>query len=63
MRISLVKIDGVAYRSVWVDADDRLVSAYSGPDEIALVAGDPAPDRRATRRHTPSAPCRPAARR
>ena len=46
--VGAMKIDGIAYRSVWVDRGRRLVGPHHRPDQAALVAGDPAPDRRAT---------------
>ena len=44
MKAVAMKVDGVAYRSVWLDRDGWLVGAHHRPDEIAVVVGDPAPD-------------------
>ena len=41
-----MKIDGTPYRTVWVDRGRWLVGPHPRPDQAALGAGDPAPDRR-----------------
>ena len=58
-----MKIDGVAYRSVWVDRADgwsvHIIDQTKLPWALEIVA----PDRGAIRQRMPSAPCRRAARR
>ena len=58
-----MKIDGVAYRSVWLDADDgwsvHILDQTKLPWALEILRLTDA----STRRRTPSAPCRPGARR